>query len=62
MKGLAALGAAGFIALVGALWFFSNPVVVVAKISPVQPSSAIPVFKQVPTNLQGEAPKWPSSR
>lgn len=50
MKGLAALGAAGFIALAAALWFFTNPVVVVAKISPLKPSSAIPVFKQVPSN------------
>jgi len=62
MKGLAALGVAGFIALAGVLWFLTNPVVVVAKISPVKPGSAIPVFKQVPTPLQGDSPQRPSSR
>ena len=62
MKGLAALGVAGCIALAGALWFFTNPVVVVAKVSPVKPSSEIPVFKQVPTRLQGDVPQRPSSQ
>lgn len=61
MKGLAALGVAGSIALAGAFWFLTNPVVVVAKVSPVKPSAAIPVFKQVATPLQGGAPQ-PSSR
>ena len=56
MKGIAALGVAGCIALAGAFWFFTSPVVVVAKVSPVKPSSEITVFKQVPTPLQGGAP------
>jgi hypothetical protein len=53
MKGLAAIGVAGLIAMAGALWFSTNPTVVVAKIAPVQPNTALPVFKPVPTKLSG---------
>lgn len=47
MKTFAALATAGLIAGAGALWFFSNPVVVTATVKPLQPSSAIPTFKPV---------------
>jgi len=62
MKGLAALGAAGFIAAVGALWFLTNPAVVTVIASPMQPNSALPTFKQVQENVEHEAPKQPASR
>jgi hypothetical protein len=58
MKGLAAIGAAGLIAAAGALWFATNPAVVVTKVEPLRPSSEWPTFKQV----EREALKPPSGR
>lgn len=55
MKGLAALGAAGLIAAIGALWLATNPVVVTATIAPVHPNAALPTFKQVQENLARDA-------
>ena len=51
MKGLAAIGVAGLIAVAGALWFSTNPTVVVTRIEPLKPNAALPVFKPVPTKL-----------
>lgn len=47
MKGLAALGAAAFIAAAGVLWFMTRPVVVVMKVEPLKPSAELPTFKRV---------------
>jgi hypothetical protein len=47
MKGLAAVGAAAFIALAGVLWFMTKPTLVTAEVKPLQPSSALPTFKPV---------------
>lgn len=47
MKGLAALGAAAFIAGAGVLWFMTGPVVVVTQVRPLQASPDLPTFKPV---------------
>jgi len=47
MKGLAALGAAVFIAMAGVLWFMSGPMVVVTEAKPLQASPDLPTFKPV---------------
>lgn len=60
MKELAALGAGLAIAAVAALWFTSGPVLVNAEVKPLQPSSDVPVFRPVPTELAG--PAGPNSR
>jgi len=55
MKGLAALGAAGLIAVAGVLWLLSNPILAGFRIVPLKPSAALPTFKHVPTPLDGES-------
>jgi hypothetical protein len=47
MRGLAALGAAAFIAGAGVLWFMTKPAIVVVKREPLRPSGDLPVFKRV---------------
>jgi hypothetical protein len=47
MKGLAALGAAAFIAMAGVLWFMTRPVFVVTQVRPLQASPGLPTFKPV---------------
>jgi hypothetical protein len=47
MKGLAALGAAAFIAMAGALWFMTGSVLVVPEGRPLQASPGLPTFKPV---------------
>jgi hypothetical protein len=47
MKGLAALGAAAFIAMAGVLWFMSGPVVVATEVRPLQTNPDLPTFKPV---------------
>jgi hypothetical protein len=47
MKGLAAIGAAAFIAAAGVMWFMAKPVVVTAKVEPLTPSADLPTFKRV---------------
>jgi hypothetical protein len=47
MKGLAALGAAGFIAMAGVLWFMARPVLVVTEVRPLQPNPDMPTFKRL---------------
>ena len=47
MKGLAAIGAAAFIAIAGVLWFMTKPVLVVTEIRPLQASPDLPTFKPV---------------
>jgi hypothetical protein len=46
MKGLAAIGAAAFIALAGVLWFMTKPALVVTEIRPLQASPDLPTFKR----------------
>jgi hypothetical protein len=53
MKGLAAIAVAGMIAAAGALWFQTNPNVVVVKVEPLRPNPNLPTFHQVQTPLQG---------
>ena len=47
MKGLAALGAAAFIAMAGLLWFMGGPAVVAPEARPPQASPDLPTFKPV---------------
>jgi hypothetical protein len=47
VKELAALGAAAFIAVAGALWFMTKPALVTAQVKPLQASSKVPTFKRV---------------
>lgn len=47
MKGLAAIGAAAFIAAAGALWFMTKPTLVTAEVRPLQPNADMPTFKPV---------------
>jgi hypothetical protein len=47
MKGLAAIGVAAFIAIVGVLWFMTRPVLVVTEVRPLQASPDLPTFKPV---------------
>jgi len=47
MKGLAAIGAAIFIAMAGVLWFMTKPVLVVTEVRPLQPNPDLPTFKRV---------------
>jgi hypothetical protein len=47
MKGLAAIGAATFIAMAGVLWFMTKPTLVVTEVRPLQPSPDLPTFKRV---------------
>lgn len=53
MKTFAAIAVAGLIAGAGALWFLSNPVVVVATVKPLKPNAALPTFRPVPSSLAG---------
>jgi hypothetical protein len=45
MKGLAAFGAAAFIAAASALWFTTKPALVAVETAPLQSSSDLPTFK-----------------
>jgi hypothetical protein len=47
MKGLAAIGAAAFIAMAGALWLMTKPTLVVTEVRPLQASPDLPTFKRV---------------
>jgi hypothetical protein len=47
MKGLAAIGAAAFIAMAGVLWFMTRPALVVTELRPLQPSPDLPTFRPV---------------
>jgi hypothetical protein len=47
VKGLAALGAAAFIAGAGVLWFMTRPVVVVTEVRPLQANPDLPTFRPV---------------
>ncbi len=47
MKGLAAIGAAAFIAAAAMLWFMSRPALVVTDAGPLQASPDMPTFKPV---------------
>jgi hypothetical protein len=47
MKGLAAIGAAAFIALAGVLWFMTKPSLVMTENRPLQASPDLPTFKPV---------------
>jgi hypothetical protein len=47
MKGLAAIGAAIFIAMAGVLWSMTRPVLVVPEAGPMQVSPDMPTFKPV---------------
>ena len=47
MKGLAAIGAGGLIAIAGALWFSTSPHVVALRVEPMKPSPNMPSFNQV---------------
>ena len=47
MKSLAAVGAAAFIAMAGALWFRSGPAIVTMKVEPLKPSADLPTFKRI---------------
>jgi hypothetical protein len=48
MKGLAAIGAAAFIAMAGVLWFMTKPTLVVTEVRPLQASPDLPTFKPMP--------------
>jgi hypothetical protein len=45
--GLAALGAAAFIAVAGVFWFMTGPVLVAPEIRPLQAGPDLPTFKPV---------------
>ena len=47
MRGLAAIGAGGLIAVAGALWFSTSPSVVALKVEPIKTSPNLPSFNQV---------------
>jgi hypothetical protein len=47
VKGLAAIGAAIFIAMAGVLWFMTKPALVVPEARPLQASPDMPTFKPV---------------
>ncbi len=47
MRGLAALGAAAFIAAAGVFWFMSRPVIVTIKREPLKASAEFPTFKRL---------------
>jgi hypothetical protein len=47
MKGLAAIGAAAFIAMAGVLWFMTKATLVVTEVRPLQASPDLPTFKRV---------------
>jgi hypothetical protein len=47
MKGLAAIGAASFIAIAGVLWFMTKPALVVTEVKPLRASPDMPTFKPV---------------
>jgi hypothetical protein len=47
MKGIAAIGAAIFIAMAGVLWFMTKPALVVTESRPLQASPDLPTFKAV---------------
>jgi hypothetical protein len=47
MKGLAAIGAAIFIAMAGALWFMTKPALVVIEARPLSANPDLPTFKPV---------------
>jgi hypothetical protein len=47
MKGLAALGAAAFIAAAGVLWFMTKPVIVKVNREPLKASADLPTFKRL---------------
>ncbi|MBR0828130.1 hypothetical protein JQ596_21575 [Bradyrhizobium manausense] len=47
MKELAALGAGVLIAAVAALWFTTKPVLVNAKVRPLQASADVPAFRPI---------------
>ncbi len=52
MKGLAALGAAAFIAAAGVLWFMTKPTIVAVEVRPLQPSAELPTFHRVGADAQ----------
>ena len=52
MKGLAAIGAAAFIAMAGVLWFMTRPALVVTEVRPLQASPDMPTFKPVPSRYE----------
>jgi hypothetical protein len=47
MKGLAAIGAAIFIAMAGVLWFMTKPALVVTEARPLQANPDMPTFEPV---------------
>jgi len=47
MKGLAAIGAAAFIAMAGVLWFMSRPVFVTMEVRPLKVNPDLPTFRRV---------------
>jgi hypothetical protein len=51
VNALAAIGVAGLIAVVGALWFLTSPVVVV-KVEPIRPNPHLPSLQQVQERLR----------
>ncbi|MGY3240340.1 MULTISPECIES: hypothetical protein [unclassified Bradyrhizobium] len=55
MKSLAALGAGVVMAAIAALWFATGPVVVTAEVRPLKVNPDLPVFKPVPSSLDGRA-------
>ncbi len=47
MKGLAAIGAAAFIAMAGALWFMTRPTLVMTEVRPLPANPDLPTFRRV---------------
>ena len=56
MKGLAAIGAGGLIAVAGALWFSTSPSVVAVKAEPMKPNPNLPSFNQVLEHVEAAEP------